>query len=107
MVQVHHPNHDHQATHDEDLPPAIGHRNTLPPFVHQPMGISSQEVDDFEELQMDHGGAEALAKEFHEEGTKWKGYVEWELYPEKCEKVCVGYIHSEYAPEEAVDDTLL
>lgn len=54
-------------TAQEGLPndgTAFGHRNTLPPRFHTPVGLSSKAIEDFIDLQLDTEDPAVLAKEF-------------------------------------------
>lgn len=71
------------TTHDENLPPSENHHNTANPYHHVPVGIRSEEVENFEELEINENGKIDLGKLFPAvENTGWHGYLEWEQNPE-------------------------
>lgn len=80
-------------THDEDLPIAFDHRNAPPPYQHVKVGITSEEVEAFENLQIATAGPEGkinLGKMFPaDQKHGWHGFVDFEGNPEMAAKVRV------------------
>lgn len=103
MVGVNRVFHDQEILGGGSVGAALGHRNTLPPAHHVPVGISSKAVSDFEELQIHHGtdmdNPVTLAKLFPtEDGSGWHGYVEWEKEPERCAKAAIILASKAFTP---------